>query len=78
MRAISGLVRAGQLPICINVALDAKKASGGVQKVASEQELGMQRGGGVAPCEEEGRATSLTKNLENIFRPVSPPVDETK
>ena len=46
MRAIAGLVRAGQLPICINVALDAKKASGGVQKVASEQELGMQRGGG--------------------------------
>ena len=44
MRAIAGLVRAGQLPICINVALDAKKASGGVQKVASEQELGMQRG----------------------------------
>ena len=44
MRAIAGLVRAGQLPICINVALDAKKASGGVQKVASEQELGMHRG----------------------------------
>ena len=41
MHAIPGLVRAGQLPICINVALDAKKASGGVQKVASEQELGM-------------------------------------
>ena len=67
-RATAGLVRVGSRLLRMIVALRAKKTSGGAQKVASEQELGMQRGGGGgAPCEEAGRATSLTKIFKKMM-----------
>ena len=64
-RATAGLVRVGSRLLRMIVALRAKKASGGAQKVASEQGLGMQRGGvGVRHAKKQAVRPVSQKSLK--------------